>query len=177
MLKIYTAKTEQDIGTAKKLFFEFNDFLESVMIDYNDCFKGNQYWQDCREHVEGLPGEYGLRGNCILIAEYKDQIAGGVGLLADSDKTGTIAGTTTATIKRLYVRGKFRGLGIGKKLVEAIIKQAGIAGHKTLFLHTNLLLKPALSLYKSLGFKEIKHRKDYPKEIKDIIVQMELKLE
>jgi GNAT superfamily N-acetyltransferase len=168
MLKIYPVKTDKDIETAKMLFAEFDSFLKKQLVEYQKFPWAIKYWQNLGEEVNGLPGKYAKPHGCILIANYKNKPSGCVGLLRESSEV--------SIMKRLYVREGFRGLGIGKSLVKTIIKHAHNKGYKIMRLHTNLLLNTAINLYKSLGFEEVSHNREYPKEIKDLIVHMELKL-
>ncbi len=55
----------------------------------------------------------------------------------------------------MYVRPGFRGLKIGKKLVEAIITEARKIGYSRLRGDTVSSMTAARALYASLGFKEI----------------------
>ncbi len=57
--------------------------------------------------------------------------------------------------KRLYVRTKFRGLKIGRRLVEAIIAEARKIGYSSMRGDTVPSMQIAQALYTSLGFKEI----------------------
>lgn len=45
--------------------------------------------------------------------------------------------------------------GIGRRLCEAVISKARSLGATTLFLESNTRLKPAIALYRKLGFKEL----------------------
>ncbi len=168
MLKIYPAKTGEDIEISQTLFAEFDKFLKEQLVEYQKFPWAIKYWQNLDKEVNGLPGKYADSGGCILIANYKNKHAGCVGLLEESSEVGIM--------KRLYVREEFRGLGIGKSLVKTIIKHARNVGYQSICLHTNLLLNPAINLYKSLSFEEVSHNREYPEEIKDLIVHMELKL-
>ncbi len=168
MLKIYPAKTGEDIEIAQTLFAEFDSFLKEQLYEYNNFPWMVKYWQSCKEEVKGLPGKYGQPRGCILIANYKNKPAGCVGLLEESSEV--------SIMKRLYVREEFRGLGIGKSLVKTIIEHARNRGYKIIRIHTNTLLDIAINLYKAIGFEETAHDKKYPDEIEDLIVHMELKL-
>lgn len=169
MLKIYPAETEKDIEIAKVLFSESDSFVRELFHEYDDFPWAVKYWESRKEEVSRLPGKYDQPRACILIARYKDKTAGCVGLLEQSREVSIMT--------YLYVREEFRGLGIGKDLVRTITEHASKKGYKTLQLHTNLFLNAAINLYKSLGFYEVSHNREYPEEIKDLIVHMELKLE
>lgn len=58
-------------------------------------------------------------------------------------------------MKRLYVRPAHRSLGLGKRLVEAVIHAAHEAGYKELRLDTLPNMASAQALYRQLGFVEI----------------------
>lgn len=168
MVKIFAVKTNEHIEIAKELFSEFDSFIKERLYEYDNFPWMVEYWQSCKEEISGLLGKYAESHACILIANYKNKPAGCVGLLAESSDVGIM--------RRLYVRPEFRGFGIGKGLIKIIIEHARNIGYKSMCLHTNLYLKPAIKLYKSLGFEEVRHNSEYPAEIKDLIVNMELKL-
>jgi putative acetyltransferase len=58
-------------------------------------------------------------------------------------------------VKRLYVRAAYRHLGLGKRLVEAVIHAARLAGHSELRLDTLPSMASAQAMYHKLGFVEI----------------------
>ncbi|MEJ8561241.1 GNAT family N-acetyltransferase [Yoonia sp. GPGPB17] len=60
-----------------------------------------------------------------------------------------------AEFKRMYVRPKARGLGIGRRLFELRVKEAQRMGCKTLYADTVKGNTPMLSMYEKFGFTYI----------------------
>ncbi len=137
MLKIFPAETNEDIELARDLFEEYAD---SLGIDLG--------FQNFEEELANLPGCYARPDGCILLARYNEEIAGCVALRKLSD--GICEG------KRLYVRQRFRGLKIGRKLVEAIVAEARKIGYTRMRGDTLASMTAAQALYASIGFKQIK---------------------
>jgi GNAT superfamily N-acetyltransferase len=55
-------------------------------------------------------------------------------------------------LKRMYVRPSFRGLGIGRRLIEYVIKEARVLGYRQL--NTIDFMTGARRLYRSAGFAD-----------------------
>jgi len=136
MLRIIPAKPEQDLELIRELFKEY---ASSLGFDLD--------FQDFKEELANLPGDYAPPDGCILLAKDKEQIAGCVALRKMDENI--------CEMKRLYVRPEFRGKGIGRKLSVAIIDKARDIGYKYMRLDTVPAMKQAIALYRSLGFKQI----------------------
>jgi putative acetyltransferase len=65
---------------------------------------------------------------------------------------------TICEMKRLFVRPAFRGRGIGRELVDAIIREAREISYETMRLDTLHTMSAATRLYESVGFV---HRTPY----------------
>jgi ribosomal protein S18 acetylase RimI-like enzyme len=77
-------------------------------------------------------------------------------------------------MKRLWVEPGFLGLGLGRKLAEAIVEAGRDLGYKAMRLDTMpKRLKAAGHIYERLGFKEIP---DYYHNPLDGVVMYELRL-
>ena len=62
-------------------------------------------------------------------------------------------------LAKLAVDKSARGLGLGEKLCRAAIAKAKSLSKKQIYIESNTRLKPAITLYKKLGFREIKDGK------------------
>ena len=136
MLEIKQASSKELIGQASELFKEYANYLN---IDLE--------FQNFNEELESLPGDYSLPEGCLLLAFYKNKLAGCVALRKFDEGM--------CEMKRLYVRSGYRGKGIGKALAKQILNTARKLGYTHMRLDTLPFMKEAITLYISLGFKEI----------------------
>jgi len=136
MLNILDAQTGENLEAIRSLFEEY---AASLGFDLS--------FQDFENELANLPGDYAPPNGCLLLAKYQGQVAGCVALRKLSDGV--------CEDKRLYVRPQFRGLGIGRRLVEAIISEARKIGYSSMRGDTVGSMQVAQALYGSLGFEEI----------------------
>ncbi len=151
---------------------------EVQIIDYQSIHRGsfknlNVAWIEKYFKIEPSdlaqlenPEGYILeKGGWVLLAQISDEIVGTAALIKSSD--------TFFELAKMAVDEKHQGKQIGKKLAIAAIEKAREMGAKQLFLESNRKLTPALNLYKSVGFREVKLR-DSPYERADIQMLIDL---
>ncbi|RDD41616.1 Acetyltransferase [Trichoplax sp. H2] len=136
-MEIIHATTPKDFSEIVCLFQEFRD-----LANFKECRS------ELAEEIETLPGIYALPKGRLLLVLHDGNAAGCVGLA--ELKPGV------CEMKHLYVRPKFQGKKLGRKLVETIIQEAQSIGYSRMRLGTQEMLKAAMSIYKSCGFKEIR---------------------
>lgn len=128
---------DESIEHARQLFREYSAWLE---IDL--CF------QNFENELAELPGDYAPPDGRLLLAFYNAQLAGCVALRRKDEDV--------CEMKRLFVRDAFRGKGIGRNLIETIIREAKEIGYERMRLDTlPPKMNDAIALYRSFGFKEI----------------------
>jgi len=72
-----------------------------------------------------------------------------------------LVGREYAEVKRMYVRPRFRGLGLARRILDRLSEHARENGHRLLRLETGLHQKAAIALYESAGFGPIPPFGDY----------------
>lgn len=131
------AITPDQIARARELFLEY-----AQSLGFSLCF------QNFDQELAGLPGDYAPPGGRLLLAEFQGELAGCVALHELEPEV--------CEMKRLYLRPKFRGRGLGRVLAEAIIAEARQAGYLRMRLDTvGPVMKDAVAMYRRLGFREI----------------------
>ncbi|MBL8269181.1 GNAT family N-acetyltransferase [Steroidobacter sp.] len=123
------------VATARDLFKEY---AEAIGTDLE--------YQGFAAELAALPAPYVPPRGALFIARVDDELAGCVALRPLDDGTGEM--------KRLYVRPAFRSVGLGVRLVTAVIEAARLAGHRELRLDTLASMTSAQALYRRLGFVE-----------------------
>ncbi|MCR5737107.1 MAG: GNAT family N-acetyltransferase [Eubacterium sp.] len=77
-------------------------------------------------------------------------------------------------LKRVFVRDKFQGKGIGTKLVLELIKWAKELGYKKMILETGELLQESCHVYRKVGFNEIENYGPYVSMPESLCMMKEL---
>lgn len=65
-------------------------------------------------------------------------------------------------MKRLYIRPRFRGKGLARRLVKLLLEDAEKEGYQAMLLDTFPFLQGAICLYRDLGFYEISSYNNSP---------------
>lgn len=130
------ARSSSDLDEVRVMFREYAELVAEAL-----CF------QDYDRELAALPGDYAPPGGELLIARDQAGALGCVGLRRHDAASGEM--------KRMYVRDRGRGAGLGRKLAVSIIEEARKRNYQRLLLDTLPKLTTAIGLYRSLGFREI----------------------
>lgn len=142
---IRNADGSADFATARALFEEYQRSL-----GFSLCF------QNFDAELAGLPGAYAPPSGRLLLAFEGDAPAGCVAIRKIDEGI--------CELKRLWVRPAFRGTGVGRRLVEEILREAREVGYRRVRLDTLPSMAAAQALYLSLGFLDIPPYNDHPIE-------------
>lgn len=138
-ISLIEVRTDPQVEAIRTLFLEYQ---ASLGIDL--CFQGFE------EELSRLPGDYVAPSGGLFLADVDGQAAGCCAFrpLITSDHLDA------CEMKRLFVRPGFRGLGLGRQLVDAIVLAAQQAGYTTMLLDTLSDMEAARALYQEVGFVE-----------------------
>jgi len=119
----------------------------TLFLEYASSLGFSLHFQEFESELRSLPGEYAPPVGALMLAVEEEQLIGCVALRKITDDT--------CEMKRLYVRPAFRGKGIGRRLAIAVTEEARRIEYARIRLDTVASMREAISLYRSLGFKEI----------------------
>ena len=134
----------------RELFLEYTDMLVEGDHSFQEYLKVQHYDSELDHPME----KYGPPCGRLYLARVDGAAAGCVALRKiDSEN---------CELKRLYVRPRFRGMGIGRQLLQQILADAREIGYRHMLLDTLPFLERALGMYRALGFQEIPIYNDSP---------------
>ncbi len=137
LIEIRQASTTDEYDVAATLFKAYAEWL-----GFSLCFQGFD------QELLDLPGRYGPPDGYLLIAWAGSEPVGCGAIKRQDDRT--------CEMKRLYLDVSIRGRGVGRRIAEALIREALSIGYERIRLDTiGERMKTAVGLYKSLGFREI----------------------
>jgi len=145
-LTLINVSSAPELQSARQLFEEY-----AAGLGFSLCF------QNFDQELASLPGKYSPPSGRLLLAYSNEQLAGCIALRQlDAER---------CEMKRLFVRSEFRGDGLGRVLVGAIIDEARILGYKRMLLDTIPgKMDKAIELYEAIGFIDIEPYYDNPVE-------------
>jgi putative acetyltransferase len=135
-LEIRPATSAHDLALARELFAEY---ASSLPFDLS--------FQDFERELAELPGAYAPPSGALLLAVEAGEAAGCVALRALAQDI--------CEMKRLYVRAAHRGSGLGRRLVDAILREGRARRYARMRLDTVPGMEAAIALYRACGFREI----------------------
>ena len=135
---ITQAKTAEDLAAVAGLF---GAYAASLDVDLT--------YQNFHEELTSLPGEYAPPAGRVLLARSpKAEPLGCVALRP-------LPTPECCEMKRLFVTPASRGLGLGRALIEAVIREARRIGYREMRLDTLPSMKAAQAMYREAGFRPI----------------------
>ena len=135
---IATARSADDLAAIAALF---RAYAASLPVDLG--------YQDFTGELAALPGKYAPPDGALLLARTADGTPLGCVALRPIGAAGE------CEMKRLFVASAGRGLGLGRRLMDALIAAARRIGYDEMLLDTLPGMTAAQGLYRAAGFIEV----------------------
>lgn len=127
------------------LFPTERDDVVAIFREYVSSPTVSLSFQEYEAEFVGLPGKYAAPEGHLLLAREGDSVLGCAALRRVDE--------STCEMKRVYVRPAARGRNLGRLLVEAILKEAKLAGYSRICLDVLPEFTTAQKIYESMGFE------------------------
>lgn len=144
MVNIYQVQNEDDLQDFRDLLVEY---LSWATQRAKDLYDQDVDMEEMLDHSLSDIKDFSPPTGCLLIAKMGSELAGMACLKGIRENT--------CEIKRMYVRPEYRGLKIGRSLLEQLIVNAKDLGYSQIFLDSAQFMREAHTLYRSAGFKDI----------------------
>ena len=125
-------------------------------------------YQALDEELKMLAVKYGPPNGRTMIARIDGEIVAGGTYKRLSDDI--------CELKRLFVGETARGLGLGRKLLDALTASAKADGFAAMRLDTGTLMREAIAMYEAAGFEAIAPYLTYPDRLMPYLIFMEKRL-
>jgi ribosomal protein S18 acetylase RimI-like enzyme len=167
MIDIHRATSQSDLDATRTLMRAYVEWVRAASPE--DKEKDDLYFDHAgfEKDLAGLPGKYDGPKGSLLIAYYDGQP---VGCVASQEMDAEFS-----EMKRMFVSPECHGRGIGRALANRVISEAVGSGYRGIRLDTTRSLKQAVSLYESLGFRQVPAYYEIPPELEGWLVFYELK--
>jgi putative acetyltransferase len=131
----FNAQTKANYDLTKVIFIEYQQYLK---IDL--CF------QSFENELLNLDKIYAAPKGTIILAKFENKIVGCIALKPIEENN--------CEMKRLYVKPKYRGNGMGAELITKLLDFAKDNNYEIMKLDTLKTLNEAVTLYHRFGFIE-----------------------
>lgn len=125
-------------------------------------------YQSLEAELKTLAHVYGAPNGTTLLAHRDGVISGGGAFRRFAPGI--------CEMKRLFVPQRFAGHGTGRLICRELMRAAANEGYTLMRLDTGNLLKEAIGLYHSMGFRECAPYREYPANLMPYLVFMEADL-
>jgi GNAT superfamily N-acetyltransferase len=144
MATIHPVQIDDDRSQVRELFWEYLVWANERL---NEEYGIDLEIQSMLEHHMSQLQMFFPPHGCLLLVTEGSALAG-IGCLKRIR-------ADIGEIKRMYIRPGFRGQGLGRALLDALLAEARGIGYQTVRLDSTRFMQAAHSLYRSAGFQEI----------------------
>jgi ribosomal protein S18 acetylase RimI-like enzyme len=121
--------------------------VRAMMREYIEWIALDLAFQEIDAELDGLPGDYAPPRGVLLVAVDGERYAGMIALRPFDDRI--------CEMKRLFIRPEARGLGLARRLIDALLDEARRLGYEEIRLDTLPMMGAAQALYEAMGFVDM----------------------
>lgn len=166
---VYSAASASDFADFGALIREYVEWCRARFAQDAWLIDEALSHQALDHELETLHTRYGPPGGKAFLARRDGDVVGCGAYRRRSDEF--------CEMKRLFVPDRFRGLGVGRKLCDALIASARTERFKLMRLDTAAQMSEAVTLYEAIGFRRCKPYNEYPERLMPHMVFLELALD
>ncbi len=155
-LQISAVRSTADAKVVADLVWEFFDYLKRDFSDRSETIDTYLRVQDVAGELDDLLGRFTPPQGEVLLARLGDAPVGTL-MLKRRD-------AETCEMNRMWVRPEGRGHGVGRRLIEELMRAARDMGFKTMKLEALDERVMAVPLYERMGFQTDPDRSSYAQE-------------
>ncbi len=128
---------------------EIAAIIRSNLERFHLNLPGTVYFDPELDHLSTFYCEALDKRAYFILSDTEGHVVGGVGY-AEFDGY-----ENCAELQKLYLTDTAKGHGLGKKLMQLVVKEAHRVGYQKLYLETHSNLATAIHIYNELGFHKI----------------------
>lgn len=121
------------------------DLIRATLTEFKANKQGTVYFDPTTDDLYHL---FQRPYSVYYVALDADKVVGGGGIFPTEGLP-----EDTCELVKMYLLTAYRGLGLGRLLIEKCLQFAREKGYKKIYLETMPELKPALKAYEKLGFR------------------------
>ncbi len=129
--------------------FRLAGLIREVFDEHNAPRQGKVFSDPATDNLSDL---FNRDDSLLLVAEVEGQICGCCGIYPTEGLDND-----TAELVKYYLHKDFRGMGIGRTLMEKCIEAAKLMGYQKLYIESMPEFSNAVRIYEKQGFRNIGH--------------------
>ena len=145
MVQIREATTEGDVRAVAGLFAAYSEWCRQQFVESGLVTRDDPRLRSFND--ETLPGAF-VRPDGFLLLALVGEVPAGCAFLRRLS-------TDACEMKRFYTRPRFRGLGVGTRLLDGVIRRATDMEYRRLQITSHPFMAAAQALYRRRGFYDI----------------------
>ncbi len=128
---------------------EIKKIIRIALAEFGGNRPGTAYYD---REIHNMFEAYNKAGSAYFIAADNNKVIGGGGIQPLKGSADNIC-----ELQKVYLDNKYRGKGVGHKILQLCVDFAKSYGYDAIYLETFPNMKGAQKLYKKLGFEFLNH--------------------